>query len=622
MECGEQHGAAPAPQPQTTFGQAGQSGWQCSTESFEEREFVAWTVNVTGWGTFKGLLETDFFAGATAICIQETKLRSEELISAAVKWMHDRGWWISFGRAQQTLREGLSSGVAVAVRAGLNIGVTEMTSPFTKALEHRLLGVRVSVPGMVPMVLTAAYFQHGIGLSGTNLDMLAALAVAQESEGIPVLAGCDCNFAPGRLREIDFGQRASMFAIAPKKPTYLLNKTARVLDYFLASDVLETMISSVQVATDAPISPHRPVALRANLKGDNLVPVLQMPQRIPVHPPFGPRPEPSCWEDLHRTMMGLREVCTRGTRSSAEEGFTRRAPGYRQPLVDAAYAQLIGAVEREVGLITDTVLKDPGYRASPPRIIMVPAATRCCLRKKAWKTFGPQYRWLLNKLHETQACVQGGSLSWLTEILAESLEIPPDFHGAASLLEDHHRFCQLLGALQSDWVSGALTLEIAHLAIDQLKADLDGKLSAELSRGYHSAETAWRQWVRESGLSWQHRWSKSHDLAWRPTAMQGGAWSGRPTELLQSESQRLSKLWEASDVALPPLDFDVEYLPTSLLQNCALLWVGLAPKLLRHTMACILAITPFSLTNSWQSCWSFSIVWKGMGVCLLKSSAL
>ena len=522
--------------------------------------FDVWTVNCNTWSTMQSLIEAQEFETASVLCIQETKLPVTG-IDTAVQWMLARGWCATFSPAIATDSGGLSGGVAIAVRAGLNIGVSALKYNIPEEHRHRVIGVRLVADGLVPVAVMSVYFQDGLGPKELNLDLLSDVALVQEVDQLPVLAGCDFNMTPSRVTSLDFCRRSSTTVMAPGKATYFHNKTARILDYFLLSQCLGPAVDSVRVQHEARLSPHRPVRLRANLSGERLVPVLQMPQKLPTASPVGPRPEPGDWEELHRTMLGLREVVTKGVRLTADDSFSKLPYPDRQRHLDSAYAQLVGAIERELSRATDTPLRNPGYRASPPHIKMVPARIRCSTHLQAWRAYGTQYRWLLNKLHEAQACLQEGSLSWMAEIVGEAGQIPEDFLGAPMLLEAHERVLQLLAALHSDWKTGVMDQRVGFLAIGQVQTDLEDLLVREKARGRQASETSWRQWVRGSSLSWQHKWTKEQGLAWRPVAGQDGACSGKPTALLQKEADRLSALWDVSSEPLHPLEFAVADLP-------------------------------------------------------------
>ncbi len=91
------------------------------------------------------------------------------------------------------------------------------------------------------------------------------------------------------------------------------------------------------------------------------------------------------------------------------------------------------------------------------------------------------------------------------------------------------------------------------IAFEALMTDVNKLLSTKQASDARTSEQNWRSWVREvheGSLGWGHRWSASP--TWRPFQHHRDGWTGRPTCMLDSEVQRLSKLWEAQPTPLAP----------------------------------------------------------------------
>ncbi len=199
-----------------------------------------WTVNANSWGSVQKLIEQGQFDTAQVLCIQETHLVSEASITSAVQWMLTRGWLTTFQPALLLDTGGSTGGTAVAVRDGLDAGVSPVAFSFPVSLQHRALAVNIEIADVVPFVLVSAYFQDKIGLQAANLDLLAQFPLLQEASGRPVLVGADFNIQPRTIQNTDYQERAAMQVIAPSQATHFKGKSARIFDYFLGSKCQQT----------------------------------------------------------------------------------------------------------------------------------------------------------------------------------------------------------------------------------------------------------------------------------------------------------------------------------------------------------------------------------------------
>ena len=74
------------------------------------------------------------------------------------------------------------------VRRRDDIGVTDPGLD-PGPLRHRLLGLKLAMGGMEPLIIVSAYLQAGVGLNEQNMQALSTIAQWQELEQLPVLAG-------------------------------------------------------------------------------------------------------------------------------------------------------------------------------------------------------------------------------------------------------------------------------------------------------------------------------------------------------------------------------------------------------------------------------------------------
>ena len=137
----------------------------------------------------------------------------------AEEWCAKRGWNAMFALAS-TLPSGQpSGGVAILVSQRSDIGVTDPDLPVGE-WRHRLLGLRLSVPGLDPFILVSAYWQADGGMNETNRELLAQTAQWQELAQQPLVVGGDFNVKPDLVVRSGFPSRAEMIIRAPAGPSY------------------------------------------------------------------------------------------------------------------------------------------------------------------------------------------------------------------------------------------------------------------------------------------------------------------------------------------------------------------------------------------------------------------
>ena len=322
-------------------------------------------------------------------------------------------------------------------------------------------------------------------MSPYNLKLLAEVAHLQEESKLPVLIAGDLNIVPGQIQRSDYHQRSSIVTLAPTKPTHYKGKTAKVFDYFLGSQCVADLVQSVTVDVQAPMAPHRPVVLRAQLSGSNLVPMLETPQRLPTRRPYGPTREPEDWSEVHRLFIGLREVLTRGTVSSSTSASAspRAVQGWeKQQMLDLAHDQLACKLESQIASATDTVLRSPGSRSKPPIVSWIPARTKCRFHRKSWHLLSFEYRWIINQLQSAQRALHTSDYAALPTLL-EDLEEPPAFFRSVSELQHQlGRLKQLVQSMSMDAELGQLDQPLCVHACSELQRDLEDGCSTARAR--------------------------------------------------------------------------------------------------------------------------------------------
>ena len=198
------------------------------------------------------------YLGATAAdaCFfQEMKCKVEDLDQQA-RTAAGQGWRLAGGPAKVTAKDGVSSGVAVAVRGHLSLA-----QPVT-ALEPGADATRFCIRWLGSVCrgglhLISIYLRHSEGLSLANLDIVHSVAAAISDLKGPWLVAGDFNLEPSLLRQSGWMQLVKGVVHAPAQPTCGL----KTYDFFVSSASLAFAVAGVANVVDAGAHPHAPARL-------------------------------------------------------------------------------------------------------------------------------------------------------------------------------------------------------------------------------------------------------------------------------------------------------------------------------------------------------------------------
>ena len=192
---------------------------------------------------------------ADACFFQEMKCRGADLDQQA-RTAAGQGWQLAGGPARVTDRNGVSSGVAVAVRG--HLGLAQPLRP----MDHQADVTRFCIRWLGSVCrggihLISIYLRDAEGLSQANLDILHCVAAAiAELQGPWLIAG-DFNLEPCLLRQSGWLQLVSGVVHAPLQPTCGL----KTYDFFVSSRSLAFAVVGVANVIDEGSHPHTPARL-------------------------------------------------------------------------------------------------------------------------------------------------------------------------------------------------------------------------------------------------------------------------------------------------------------------------------------------------------------------------
>ena len=192
---------------------------------------------------------------ADACYFQEMKCRAEDLDQQA-RTAAGQGLRFAGGPARVTVKDGVSSGVAVAVRG--HLGLAQPVKAMDPEADISRFCVRwLGAVCRGGIHLISVYLRDSEGLSQANFDILHSVAAAiAELQGPWLLAG-DFNVEPSLLRQSGWLQLDKGVVHAPTQPTCGL----KTYDFFISSESLAFAVVGVANVIDEGSRPHTPTRL-------------------------------------------------------------------------------------------------------------------------------------------------------------------------------------------------------------------------------------------------------------------------------------------------------------------------------------------------------------------------
>jgi exonuclease III len=507
------------------------------------------TVNTTAWSSAKIHLAKSV---AHIVCIQEHKLVSLNDIEEASQWGLANHWKSLWTPAEFTENGGKSGGTAIFVNRAF--GLDKPVGYDENLVPARLTGGIVEAPGHRPFLLMSVYLQVGVGLGTFNLNILQKCGQVVAEQGLQCIIAGDFNSGPAAVAASGFPLRAGLQIVAPRKvPTCVTSRSASIIDFYLISTQLAQACCEVEVNTETETAPHRPVIL-------NFVPVpirqtvtkLRMPKRLPRDVPFGPRPQPLCWEpQLAAATLAL---------FKAGGGSDHTA----QAALDTSYRIFAEQAEKEILNQTSASPASWPTRGREPRLVQVPMLPTAANRN-TWVSISRPSKWLLQRTRELRALIIKLAGDPQDELGMERLEelqqallfeAPTAVNDMEFLRQHSAEMAELAKATVQDCLQGILG-EVGHKAVELIDLTIESLntfVETEARSDKMEAHKAWTSWADEAtlaGAGRAHRWSRVPQ-AWRPqSVIREGIRSALPVNVLQSEADRMAEVWESDQVTLP-----------------------------------------------------------------------
>ena len=255
-------------------------------------------MNTNAWSSAQAVLSFLEEEGSRVdcLCLQETRLCSQDQVSQARAWADQAGWNLGLGSAERTGEGPLQTSAGVGVATRSYIGSAPVGSQCLEAYGHRICAAHVN--GMLGggFTLVSLYMKDGLEVQGINVDILRDLGAFLLQLEEPWMVAADWNMEPEVLETSGWLGAVTGAVVAPEGCTCTKGLGAK-LDYFVLHEALVDFVIGIEVLDRAPLSPHSPVCL--TLGGLSLG--HRMLQRVrwrafPPRPAVGCAPEPRAFQ--------------------------------------------------------------------------------------------------------------------------------------------------------------------------------------------------------------------------------------------------------------------------------------------------------------------------------------
>ena len=246
----------------------------------------AWleATNGTAWNSARCRLET---SQATAVCLQETRLKAKEAIGAAKRWSKKSGWQLVLEEAAQGQAGKTKAGVGIAVRSGVGVGPW----PGQRAGDHTLVKHRASgcyLRGILRggLACGSVYLKDGEGMGAVNSEACKQLAARLAGLDCPWALGGDWNMTPAEVQT--WASSVGGIVVAQDEPTCFASSAGEgsLIDFWVVSVSLWPAVLGTERVLDGLVKTHVSTRLRLNTGARQLTKQeLVRPKAFPTDPP-------------------------------------------------------------------------------------------------------------------------------------------------------------------------------------------------------------------------------------------------------------------------------------------------------------------------------------------------
>ena len=267
------------------------------------RDFHVVTVNVNAFSTALQMFRADHFANVHVVCLQETKLVTQEEADQAASQLARLGWQAFLPLALGPDRRHASSGVGIVWRSYLSV----VSTPAVIVPGRAAATAFYTEPAGIMQIVSLYAPQDDATPHKTAHDaLLHAVKAHLQVAGHPFVVAGDYNASVAYAQEWCADHLDCAAVAAPAAPTCYTAQSATVIDYFLVHHLLLRAAKPPDTWHHTGLAPHVPSVLTISRA------LVHQPCTVWKRPPSGlPLPVPTVLPQLDYEPMiaRMRSLC-------------------------------------------------------------------------------------------------------------------------------------------------------------------------------------------------------------------------------------------------------------------------------------------------------------------------
>jgi len=418
---------------------------------------------------------------------------------------------------------------------------------------HRCLTITIHTAAYGPLQIANLY-QDVYATDDDKYSQLAHIWDRMRSRlGRPVVGG-DYNMQPPQVRR--WTQAISAAVLAPKATTCSTDNADTTLDFFVADSVLCMGQAKVEALLDLPCTPHRPVQL--TFQGallDQVVNIYQPPKPGATAPVCGPRRQAMTAQWAEWTGAFSRFWATHG-----DDKIPAKVPNRFWQEVQVLLDEWIHLAHAECqdmyGMEAAPCAADAARQTTLKELIQGRSHNATPAREMYWTA--RQFRELRNLCR--QHPLKQAQRAHLATAIRRRIESRPwqkaceDF--APNMPMTARQALLMLGRMDAGDQQPSTCDELDRLLMEVTTTALEAQ-TAETRVAHADGRRQWDQFIETAfagGAKIAHRCTKPAAPAQLDiVTAQDGYGSSLPTDVLQAEAAKWSKLWQATDAHQSPI---------------------------------------------------------------------
>ena len=315
------------------------------------------------------------------------------------------GWTVLAAEASTTEKGRASGGTAVIAKQHLAQRAAGEASEGDCQRRWTLSKIRLKE---VTLVIGAVYLftEPQVGVSGRNLLLLEEVGKAIKKQGLLFVLGGDWNLTQAELRETEWLDHMGAQTIQVNSDATCRSGKGRVIDYFVCSRPLASVLGESSLDRSWVISPHWAVTSKLASRPREILVYMHMPPKEIPPPAKGPHRKEALWQRAQVAAIIHREQkpC-RSWHPVIEKHLAKHPEKQAVVKLTNAYREWVDTIEQQACALADIPDEDRGPylgRAEPPKFCWVPAVAKEAMAPSPYMGAAHQWGLMVNRLKELQ----------------------------------------------------------------------------------------------------------------------------------------------------------------------------------------------------------------------------